>query len=123
MKKILSILFGAYVLVGCYGKPSLDNQLSRITLEVKNTGVENYKIYLSIGGPRWYLGTLFPNERGCYYLPQTTVNGNIIIENSRETAVSPSFTPDQYNAWTMEIGNIPRYDVVSLKSARIPCRK
>lgn len=86
------------------------------TLLITNTGGPPIKVYLhSFGGSRQMLtGFLGTNQKACVYLPRSSYDYYLVVENMDGAWSSSPFTPIQASAWKWEINGDPGFDVLRL---------
>lgn len=86
------------------------------TLLITNTGGPPIKVYLhSFGGSRQMLtGFLGTNQSKCVYLPRSSYDYYLVVENLDGEWSSSPFVPIQAPAWKWEINGDPGFDVLRL---------
>jgi hypothetical protein len=86
------------------------------TLLIVNNGGPPFKVYLQSnwGSKQLLTGFLGVNEEKCVYLPRSSYDYYLVVENMDGEWSSPLFVPVQSPSWKWEINGDPGFDVLRL---------
>lgn len=109
----------ALLLLACPVANTGNGPMAPPTVEITNDGPDIVHVYTETGQHR----SLHPNEIYCMVLYDPRRQQRLKVVVNGAAYLTPEFTPDAFGGgWTMEIGSIPRTDVLSLMPAE-KCRR